>query len=377
MKFTFIDKTNQSFINNTNQNGEIYFAIIGNNASGQTCHLNKDGDLIPCNVSDNNAEGSLTKNGQNWCNYFYTVNQVHEIEVPPKTHIISGRVYISLGSPMYLKISHANTFIQPDTANPSDPNVDVYFDWLEFTIDDIGFHGNTTQVDQFGFPMVIELIATDEHRDEAGILEDRTRSYLFDQYAKTVPAKFQSLVQKPYRIIAPFKGSFGNGGDNATYFDDYISRMWRYYTKYQLELSIQEGTFIGKVENKIFTFTKADSPDTKYTINYPKSWEVFECSGVFATGQGIQKAIQAQISAMFNRHILEHPEKKCEPTEYYKKDPANANDEKPPANYYAEFWHLHSIKNKAYGFPFDDVCNQSTLLKHTVPQELKVTIRWD
>ncbi|MEH1836762.1 MAG: glycoside hydrolase family 64 protein [Nostoc sp.] len=372
MKFSFIDETNQSFINNTNQKGEIYFAIIGNNPSGQTCHLDKNGTLIPCDVSDNDAEGHLTKNGQNWCNYFYTIKEVDEIEVP---HIISGRAYISLGSPMYLKISHANTFIQPDTANPSDPNVDVYFDWLEFTIDDRGFHGNTTQVDQFGFPMVIELIATDGHPQEAGILKDRKRSDLFNKYTETVPAEFQSLVQKPhdekkapFRIIAPFKGSFANGGNNATYFDDYIGRMWRYYTANQLKLSIQEGTFIGKVENNIFTFTKADSPDTKYTINYPKSWEVFECSGVFATGEAIQKAIQAQISTMFNRHILEHPEKKCEPTEYYKE---------APANYYAEFWHLHSINNKAYGFPFDDVCNQSTLLEHTVPQELKVTIRWD
>ncbi|MBW4572439.1 MAG: hypothetical protein KME31_31970 [Tolypothrix carrinoi HA7290-LM1] len=368
MKFTFIDETNQSFINNTDGKGEIYFAIIGNNESGQTCHLNKDGDLIPCHVSDNN----VPINNENWCNYSYTINEVPQIEVP---HIDSGRAYISLGSPMFFKISHANTFIQPDTANPSDPNVKVYFDWIEFTFDDRGFHGNTTQVDQFGFPMIIELIATDGYRQQAGILEDRKRSDLFAKYADTVPEEFKSLVQKPdeekkqpFRIIAPFKGSFGNGGDNATYFDDYISRMWRYYTKYQLELTIPQGTFIGKVENNIFTFTKADSPDTKYTINYPKSWEVFECSGVFAIGDGIQKAIQAQISAMFNRHILEHPEKKCEPTEYYKE---------ASANYYAEFWHLHSINKKAYGFPFDDVCEQSTLLEHTVPRELKVTIRWD
>jgi hypothetical protein len=357
MKFSFINNTNQQY-----PSDRIYFVITGNNASGQTCHLDKNGALIPCNVSDNDAPGHLTKNGQNWCNYSYNINEVSEIEVP---QIISGRAYISLGSPIYLKVSNENTLVQPNTANPSDPNVDVYFDWLEFTIDNAGFHGNTTQVDQFGFPMVIELIASDGSK-KAGITE--SRSALFDEYASKVPAEFQSLVQKPYRIIAPFKGDFADGGSHATYFDGYIRDMWQYYTSNQLPLTIPQGTFIGKVENNILTFTKADSPDAKYTINYPKSSEVFRCDGVFATGDVIQKVIQAQISAMFNRHILENPTNNCKPDEFYK----NA-----PANYYAQFWHLHSIDNKAYGFPFDDVCEQSTLIEHPNPQELKVTISWD
>lgn len=33
--------------------------------------------------------------------------------------------------------------------------------------------------------------------------------------------------------------------------------------------------------------------------------------------------------------------------------------------------------NKAYGFPFDDVCEQSTLIEDPNPDELKVTISWD
>ena len=39
--------------------------------------------------------------------------------------------------------------------NPADPNIDVYFDWYEFTYQFgvIPFGGNTTQVDMFGFPM--------------------------------------------------------------------------------------------------------------------------------------------------------------------------------------------------------------------------------
>jgi Beta-1,3-glucanase len=359
MKFSFNNNTNQKY-----SSDQIYFVIIGLNTSGQLCHLDKSGNLIPCNDSDNDAPNHLTKNGQNWCNYLYTINEVAEIEVPL---INSGRAYISLGSPMYLRVvNNGQGIVQPDTANPSDPNADVYFDWLEFTIDDRGFHGNTTQVDQFGFPMVMELTGSDGFSRKVGITE--SRNTLFSEYTNTVPDEFKSLVQAPYRIVSPFKGGFANGGNYVTYFDNYIRDMWEYYASNQLQVTIPQGTFIGKVENNILTFIKADSPEEKYTINYPKSWEVFECSSVFATGDGTQKAIQAQVSAMFNRHVLENPANSCQPAEYYKI---------APSNYYAQFWHLHSIDSKAYGFPFDDVCEQSTLIEHLNPGELKVTISWD
>ncbi|WP_375500272.1 glycoside hydrolase family 64 protein [uncultured Nostoc sp.] len=357
MKFSFFNNTKQKY-----HSDQIYFVITGLNASHQTCHLDKNGVLIPCKVSDNDAPGHLTKNGESWCNYLHKTSDVPQIEVP---QMDSGRAYISLGSPLYLKVSKDNTLIQPNTANKSDPNIDVYYDWLEFTIDGGGFHGNTTQVDQFGFPMVIELITSDKPK-KAGITE--SRSVLFDKYSSNVPEEFKSLVQKPYRIISPFKGDFNDGGSQAKYFDNYIREMWQYYTSNKLELTMPQGKFIGKVENNVFTFTKTDSPNVKYTIHYPKSSEVFRCDGVFATGDPIQLAIQAQISAMFNRHIVKNPANKCNPSEFYK----NA-----PANYYAQFWHLHSIDNKAYGFPFDDVCEQSSLIEHPNSRELKVTISWD
>ena len=359
MKFSFTNNTKGQY-----SSEQIYFVILGKTSTGQFGHVDKNGNLIPCKESDNDAPGHLTKNGQNWCNYLHKLSELPEIQVP---EINSGRAYIGLGSPVYLKIvNNGNGFVGPNTANPSDPNADVYFDWLEFTIDNAGFHGNTTQVDQFGFPMTIELIGTDGVSKKLGITE--SRSILFSEYKKSVPSEFQSLVQEPYRILAPFKGSFARGQQYEKYFDGYIAEMWQYYTSNPLVFSTHEGTFTGKVEDNVFTFTKEGDVNTKYKIHYPTSWEVFECAGVFAQGNGTEKVIQSQVSAMFNRHVLGSPENRCNPQEYYK----NA-----PANYYAQFWHLNSIDNKAYGFPFDDVCDQSTLLEHRDPKELKVTISWD
>ncbi|MEG4960462.1 MULTISPECIES: glycoside hydrolase family 64 protein [unclassified Microcoleus] len=359
MKFSFTNNTGGKY-----SSDQIYFVIIGKNSTGQFCHVDKDGNLVPCNDSDNDAPGHLTKHQQNWCNYLHTVSEVPEIQVPK---IDSGRAYISLGSPVYLKIvNNGYGFVGPNPANSSDPNVDVYFDWLEFTLDDAGFHGNTTQVDQFGFPMTIELTAPDGVSQKRGITE--SRSALFNDYMTSVPIEFQALAETAYRIIAPFKGDFGSGKKYETYFDSYIAEMWQYYSSNELVFRTHEGTFTSKVENNIFAFTKDGDVNTMYTIDYPTSSQVFECAGVFAKGDATAKVIQSQVSAMLNRHILGNPENRYTPEKYYQ----NA-----PANYYAEFWHRHSIDNKAYGFPFDDVCEQSTLIEEQNPEELKVAISWN
>ncbi|MEH2073235.1 MAG: hypothetical protein V7K57_02240, partial [Nostoc sp.] len=66
MKFSFTNNTNHKF-----PSDRINFVITGQNASNQTCHINKNGDLIQCHLSDNNAPGHLTKKGQNYCNYLH------------------------------------------------------------------------------------------------------------------------------------------------------------------------------------------------------------------------------------------------------------------------------------------------------------------
>lgn len=360
MKFSFVNETNNKY-----PDDQIHIAIIGKQKGHDEHYRVEQNDaLTVCQDSDNDIPGHLEKKGKNWCNYSRTLDKIREIEV---SLIDSARVYISLGSPIYLQvIDNGKGLVQPNPVNPDDPNADVYFDWIEFTLDDSGFHGNTTQVDQFGFPMVIELTGS-QGTKKAGI--EKSRSTLFSEYKDNVPDQFKSLVQEPYRIIAPLhSGDFHTGGKNETYFNNYIEEMWRHYTSNELQLQIDQGKFTGKVENDILTFTKADSPNEKFQVKRPTSWDVFDCKNTLNEGNQIEQAIQAQIGAMFNRHILKDSANKCDPNMFYKE---------PPFNYYAQFWHPRSIDNKAYGFPYDDVCNQSTLLEDPHPQELKIRIRWD
>ena len=47
-----------------------------------------------------------------------------------------------------------------------------------------------------------------------------------------------------------------------------------------------------------------------------------------------------------------------------------------PANYYAAFWHEHSIDSLAYGFPYDDVAEQSSFVSVQNPQWMVVAVGW-
>lgn len=49
-------------------------------------------------------------------------------------------------------------FAGPDLNNASDPNADVLFEFIEFTITNKEYWGNTSRVDFYSFPMATRLI---------------------------------------------------------------------------------------------------------------------------------------------------------------------------------------------------------------------------
>lgn len=108
----------------------------------------------------------------------FTLAQASTVTMP--TQLGGARIYISLGSPMYIPISSDDSgWGGPDLLNPSDPNADVYFDWYEFTYTygAVPFGGNTTQVDQFGLPLTARLQQTSSGFDQTnGITLSKVRS---------------------------------------------------------------------------------------------------------------------------------------------------------------------------------------------------------
>ncbi|MBH8606142.1 glycoside hydrolase family 64 protein [Thermoactinomyces sp. CICC 10521] len=292
--------------------GQIYWGVLGIDPStGRWSYLDLNGNLQPISTALNDAPGHLTKNGNNYANIYHKISDAEWINLPK---ITSGRMFLCVGSPCYIK-TYDNGFAGPDINNPTDPNRDVYFDFVEFTVNDSGYHGNTTRVDGFGFPIQHRLVNKSGSYDRTvGELETETRSGLFEKFVNEVPSEFKSLatVQSPYRIVAPIHGSFAAGGPNANYFAGYS--------------------------------------------NLPTQ-DILRCDGA---------ASDAQTCAAINRHV------------YTESDWNNVSRyyQAAPANYYAKFWHDHSIDHLAYGFAYDDVNGQASYLEVNDPKGLIIRVGW-
>ncbi len=365
---------------------QIYWSILGYDwNTGNLCYVDAQGNLIPATPDLN----TLTVGDRKCAKIYNTLADNKHVYMPS---IQSGRMYISYGEPVYITINQAENgvigFAGPDMNNPSDPNANVLFEFMEFTIgsnlgpnknpavpeNKIEYWGNTTRVDNFCFPVVTRLIG--ENGEDAGKHYDvfdrmvgdlGSRSALFAKFRAEAPEEFKSLAEK-YRIIAPCKGSFNEGKENGEYFQSYIDAFWDKYSKEDLSFECEGGKFVARVSGDVLNFTEERSNQTG-TVKKPNTQEVLEGKGAFDSGTSIEKVLEAQLCAAFNRGVALHPENWYKPETYYQ-------DLTAPCNYYSKFWHEHSVDGHAYGFCYDDVFDQATLLHFTNPTSLIIDLRW-
>jgi hypothetical protein len=95
------------------------------------------------------------------------------------------------------------------------------------------------------------------------------------------------------------------------------------------------------------------------------------------TGNAVELAVEAQIVAGITRHVaLADPAINVAP---FMPSVVSTFYQASPANYYAQFWHQHSVNPLAYGFDFDDVYGQnpSVTAPSTASPQLTVAVEWD
>jgi len=374
--------------NNTHgawQDNQIYIEILGSNVStGTLSWVNYDGTVTAASVADNTAANAITgPNGQTYPNYSFTLAQAnHLLKLPP---LNGGRIYVSLGAPMYITVVAGNPlgYAGPNPLNTSDPNSNTHYDWYEFdwggTRDAIFI--NTTQVDDFGLPMTLDVWGNGAtFHQQTGITESIAQ--IDQEFAAQTPAAFQAgqggvAAVSPLRIWAPAHMTFGAGGANGNYLDSYVDAVWAEYATTPLNVFLDNNSheYTGTTSGTIFNFTEINlnngayaGPQT-YTINKPSTQDLLLCSGTMAyaastlTAQesGVTLALEAQFCAAFNRHVMDTYADWTIVSDYY---------QAAPANYYAAFWHAHSIAGLAYGFAYDDVNNQSSSIVGATPEHM-------
>jgi hypothetical protein len=203
-----------------------------------------------------------------------------------------------------------------------------YTDFIEFTVGPDVFNGNTTRVDWFGIKLAMRIrsnsgldMAVGE--DYATFAEDR--AVTFQKFINEVPSQFDHLAQTwaPYRISAP-----GKMGDTAF---TPSGAQANYYTSYAQSVGVNASVF-----------------------------DIMACAGSLANNP--------QMCAGLNRHVAHLPlADQRNPANFYKAG---------PANYYAKFWHDHSLQKLAYGFPYDDYAEQAAFFAVQDPKWLLVAIGW-
>jgi len=269
-------------------------------------------------------------NGKTW----QSVAESSSLPCPLK----NGRLYFSVGSKPPTGIGDRTT----------------YWDFIEFAsnLSKEGpvWHGNTTQVDAFCLPITVQM--GDKIVGNTG-----PRTKLFEQFRQEAPEPFKACVIDDKRIVSPCSTpNFRKGGPNTDYFKAYIDEVWAMYAE---EKKTPSGKWIGKVEGETLTFKAVDGTKTYTCKARPTTQDAFQGTGVLATNPRFCGAI--------NRHVLADPADWDNPKAFYKAE---------PCNFYARFFHEHSIDNKAYGFCYDDDAGQAAFFSATGP-ELTVTLYWD
>lgn len=367
MFFQFNNKTNGEY-----SDDEIYWCILGfDPATMKLCYVDPNGNLIPATTALN----TIAKGDRMCADIYYTLAEKDYVYMPD---IVSGRMYISYGSPVYVTINsdvNGNVgFAGPDLNNTSDPNQDVLFEFVEFTITNGEYWGNTTRVDFFSFPVVSRLVGEGGFVSTPGdadvfdktVGDIGTREEIFTAFKNEVPEEFKTLVQD-LRIMAPCKATFNEGQQYGNYFDAYIDSIWAEYTDKDLVFTCQPGTFRGRVVGDQMIFSQ-DGGATGLVVNKPTTQDAFEGKGALATGNTLELVVQAQLCAAINRGVAHLTDSQW--------DDASLFYQNDTANFYADFFHRHSVDGLAYGFCYDDVYDYSTLLHYTEPTALVIDLKW-
>jgi hypothetical protein len=226
---------------------------------------------------------------------------------------------------------------------------DVYWDFIEYAYAHGVWNGNTTQVDGFCIPLMIEL-----GDKKVGITESRSR--LFKMFREEAPAEFRACVKGDRWIPSPCRSGFDKDGPNGNYFAKYVDDVWAMYVE---EKKTASGKWIGKVVNGALTFTPVNGDKPVTCAKKPDTQEIFLGTGVLATNP--------QFCAAANRHVLADPADWNDPAKFY---------QALPCNWYSKFLHEHALDHKSYGFCYDDVADQAAYFSGKGDKVI-VTLYWD
>jgi len=278
----------------------------------------------------------------------------------------SGRLYFSYGQKLKFFVTTGG-LVQPDLANPTDPNQSILFNWSEYTLNPSGLWLNSTQVDMFSAPYAVGIKTGSGSTLSTGHLKAGGYNGFYTALAGQ-PGGWANLIQRNsagqiLRALAPSHG-IATGKLSGSILSDYINRVWTRYTSATLTVTPDAGQptvkYFGRVGGSVMTFTNG-SGATVTSFQKPDSDSVFGCYKNLDAPNNVRGEISRTLCAGFNRGTLlttaNQPDNSA--ADFY---------QEVDSNQYARKIHAQMVNGKAYAFAFDDVGNFESLVNDGSPQ---------
>jgi Beta-1,3-glucanase/Carbohydrate binding module (family 35) len=290
--------------------------------------------------------------------------------------LAGGRIWFSIDNPLTFFVNPGPALVFPSVSNPSDPNINIMWDFCEFTFNATELYANISMVDFVAIPIALSSTGAAGTQSAPGLPAgalDTVCNALQAQSAADGQGWNQLIVTSGganLRALSPNNGIVRNSALLSGYFNGYLDQVWSKYSSQTLSIDTQGswGTVTGQVSGGVLNFPGVGS------FARPSSADIFSCnSGPFNTSGAEMGALTARLSAAMNRTTLlidsNQPDGE-NPANYY---------QFPQTNHYARIVHATSIDGRGYAFPYDDVAptggvDQSGAVVDSNPTLLTVTL---
>ena len=341
--------TLQIELQNTTTSSDVYAYVTGQalNNGNALMLLEADGQTVYYPTSPSSTGSAL---GVNCAIPLGAPGTSKTITIP---QIAGGRIWFSIGGQITFLLNPGPALVEPSVSNSADPNINLMWDFCEFTYNSSQLYANISYVDFVSIPVSLALtnssgaVQTVSGMPTGGL--NTVCSNLIAQNAAD-GAGWDKLVVTSngsnLRALSPNNGIVMNSSLFSGYFQPYVNEVWSKYASASLTVDTQAsyGSVSGTVSGGVLSFPGVG------TFAQPSAADIFSCStGPFANTSGELGPLVARISAAFNRTTLlidsDQPDDE-NPANYYQNS---------VTNHYARIVHAANLDGRGYAFPYDDV----------------------
>ncbi len=402
-----------TFVNNSGIT-PAYFTITGNNPNDRGdptfYRVTATGAVVKIVQADRGADGTAD----------FNIPFPSPGATPfPLPLLRSGRIYISLGAKFKTELNPDLTWVAANGwGSSADPNWNVLWDNFEYDYvispdsHQPGMGVNTTEVQMFGLPLAFTLTSASGNAQQSGFVSGSRTAIMNALSADTtfkpilVNGTATGTNVSPIRAIAVNEAinnvKTQNPGvpqwTNSSYYDTYIANVWNFYTSHTSTANTSAfGTYTGTVNaSNQLVFTQPNKPDVVFGL--PSTTDAIAGNGGMDAACSAWgppppntapnplflacKELESMLSAGVNRTSL------LTSQSMYRNAPCptaflNLFYQTSPTNLYSKLMHQYSVpqfpnapNGAAYGFAYDDNCNQSSVLvDNNNPRAITITVQ--